>query len=281
MKKSAHMEHLMDHELLSAGHERILLRRSRCEDRLVARRAREQLVRHNMRLVVGAAGRFYLPHGMDREDLIQAGVAGLLRAIDKFDEGRGTRFSTYAVPWIRQSIGRQIENTGSLVRLPIALQAEMARLRRAEAALSSTLGRLPTGEEAAWEAGLSAEKLEVLGHARQVSSHAASLDAATEETDALFERLAAADPEPGEHTAAAEERAFQAAALRDAINALPEEQARVLTLRFGLDGEGLTLAATGEILGKSHEYIRQREKAALDNLRRHLRLMRPLCREVA
>ena len=173
-----------------------------------------------MRLVVGAAGRFYLPHGLEREDLIQAGVAGLLRAIDKFDESRGTRFSTYAVPWIRQSIGRQIENTGSLVRLPIALQAEMARLRRAEAALSSTLGRLPTGEEAAREAGLSAEKLEVLGHARQVSSHAASLDAATEETDALFERLAAADPEPGEHTAAAEERAFQAAALRDAIKCL-------------------------------------------------------------
>ena len=274
-------ESVLDHELLSAGRERSLLRRARSKDLRVSRGAREQLVRHNLRLVVRTAGRFYLPPGMERDDLVQAGVTGLMRAIERFDPGRGCRFSTYAVPWIRQSIGRQIENTGSMIRLPVALQQEMVRLRRTEAALALSLGREPTAEEIARESGLDDRRLEALHHARTIGSHTVALDATDEATVDLFDRLASDEPGPAGVAVAKEARTSSETALAAALAKLPEEEARVLRLRFGLDteeddasertsDEGLTLAAIGALLGGSPEYVRRREQAGLDNLRRSL-----------
>src|SRR3954463_13771191 len=118
------------HELLTSDEERALARRIERGDL----EAKERLVRCNLRLV-GTVARRYMGRGLSMEDLLQEGVVGLIRAAEKFDWRRGTRFSTYAVPWIRQAITHALANTSRLVRLPAPQHLEAERLARAERAL--------------------------------------------------------------------------------------------------------------------------------------------------
>src|SRR5262245_16221373 len=148
------------------------------EERELARRAgggdtaaRERMVRANLRLVVSLA-RGYAGRGLPLEDLVAEGNLGLLRAAEGFDPGRGTRFSTYASYWVRQSIQRALVNTARTIRLPAYLAALLARWRRASTRLQEELGRPPTQEEIARSLGLPEAKLSILQKAIRVYSPA-------------------------------------------------------------------------------------------------------------
>jgi RNA polymerase primary sigma factor len=114
--------------------------------------AQEILVDINIRLVMSLALK-YLNRGVDLEDLLQEGKLGLLRAARKYNWRKGYRFSTYATHWIRQTLGRAVENDGRIVRLPSHFQETMYRVLRAQFRLSTFLGREPTAEEIAAETG--------------------------------------------------------------------------------------------------------------------------------
>lgn len=154
---------LLEHRLLTKTEETALARAARSGEPAEARRATEKLVLHNIKLVASIATRHYHPpQGMDQDDLLQAGILGLMRAAQTYDPDTGHRFSTYATYWTRQSIGRQVENTGTTIRIPVHLQQRAARLRRTHAALSNALGREPTKDELARDSDILAAKVHPL-----------------------------------------------------------------------------------------------------------------------
>ena len=161
-----------------------------------ARAAREALVLHNLPLVLSVAGRFRNA-SLDYDDLIQEGVMGLLKAADRYDPNRGTRFGTLAVWWIRQSIGRAIANTGRVIRLPVNRGWKVGQLRRLAAQMSQQGGDEPPLEDVARAAGVSAQTAaELLRDGQPL----VSLDTSQTEPDerSTLERVAdntAIDPE--------------------------------------------------------------------------------------
>src|SRR5689334_18027751 len=244
------------HELLTSVEERALARRIERGDL----EAKERLVRCNLRLVATVARR-HIGRGLSMEDLLQEGVVGLIRAAEKFDWRRGTRFSTYAVPWIRQAITHALANTSRLVRLPAPQHLEAERLARAERALEER------GSEISHEALASATgmTLEAVERVRRADARAASLDAPVGDgTTMLGELLSASDDiQPFDVTLAAERRR----AVRRSVDRLSGRDRDVVRLRWGLDGGGQrTLGAVGEAVGLSPERVRQLEAAALERL---------------
>jgi RNA polymerase primary sigma factor len=225
--------------------------------------ARDHLVRANLRLVVNIA-RACVGKGMDLPDLIAEGNLGLLRAAEAFDPTIGTRFSTYASYWIRQSIKRGLLNTGKTIRLPAYTNDLMNKWRRAAAKLHDDLGRPPTHEEVARHLNLSRRKFKIVKKALQI--HGAVLQsAADEDGTASVERL-----EDGNATLP-EAELMRSDALRQVLALLEQmdERARsVLRLRFGLDGDDpKTLQQIGTALGLTRERVRQIERDALTTLR--------------
>src|ERR671931_637533 len=138
-----------EHPLLTAEQERRLARRVERGDLA----AKDLLVRRNLRLVASVARR-HVGRGLPMEDLLQEGVVGLIRAAEKYDWRRGTRFSTYAVPWIRQAIGHALAATSRAIRLPAPQHLDADRLARAERTLMERLGREPRAAELAAATGL-------------------------------------------------------------------------------------------------------------------------------
>lgn len=254
--------------LLGAAEERRLLLQSRSTDVRRARRAAEKLVRHNRRLVAKEVGRLHVPPALEAEDLYQAGLMGLLKAIEKFDLGEKTRFSTYATYWVRQAMRRHLENAGALIRIPVHVHREMAHLRKAEASLAAAIGRTPTAEEVQSESGFSSRQLCRLADAASAGRTPRSLDAEDDDVSSLMERLAGEEPSPESATVAAETGQDLATSLRKAMRRLPKDERNVLRLRFGLGGEELTLRQCGRRLGISAESVRRKERVALEQLER-------------
>ena len=257
-------ERLLD-EAAQPGAQRVRPTRRTELERLVVDgdAAKEHMVRANLRLVVSVAKKF---SGRDAAflDIVQEGNLGLIRAVEKFDYARGYKFSTYATWWIRQAIQRGLGELGRTVRLPVHVVEELSKLNRLERTMNAALGREPTIEELAAEIDRPVERVVEL---RRLSRAPVSLDAAvgddgeTRIADLIEDRDALAAAEVAEHHALV-------AQLRSMVEALPERQATVLTMRYGLrDGKPRTLAEIAVPMGLTRERVRQLEKEALATLR--------------
>ncbi|MGS2809031.1 sigma-70 family RNA polymerase sigma factor [Nocardia sp. MW-W600-9] len=225
-------------------------------------RAKDRMVRANLRLVVSIARRFPTTTGMALLDLIQEGTLGLIRAVEKFDHTRGLKLSTYATYWIRQSIGRALTDQGRTIRLPSNVADVLHRVIRVRRELTQRLGRAVTVEELAAAAELTVAQVEaVLRH----EPEPVSLHAPVGEDTELGTLLPDAAPAPADVVAERMLPGYVEAVLA----VLTERESAVIRLRFGLDrGEARSLEEVGSALGVSRERARQIEAKALTKLRR-------------
>ncbi len=229
--------------------------------------AKERLINSNLRLVVSVA-RKYQGHGLPMTDLVQEGMLGLIRAVEKFDWRKGFKFSTYGTLWIRQAIQRGLENSSRTIRLPVHVNQRLRTIARTERELATLLGRDPTDEEVAEAADIPID--EVL-EARKAAQPVTSLDLGVgDDGETALGDLLPSDEPAIEDLVAGDERE---SAVADAVRGLPEAERRVLELRFGLGGEApTTLAQAGRTIGVSAERARQIEEGALRRLARDGRL---------
>ena len=244
--------------LLTAAEEVALAKQVERGDRA----AKERMVNSNLRLVVSLAKR-YQGHGVSLGDLIQDGVIGLNRAVEKFDYRKGFKFSTYATWWIRQACQRAVANQSETIRIPVHVQERRMKLRRARQKLETQLGRTATVEELAEAAQLDLKHAEEALEAVEVS---ASLNQTVGDGDAELGDLFADDN--AEDPIELADVSLERQRLRDALALLEERERRVLELRFGLAGSGemTSLEDIGRELGLTRERIRQLEANALRQL---------------
>jgi RNA polymerase primary sigma factor len=229
--------------------------------------ARDRMVRANLRLVVNIS-RSYVGKGLALQDLIEEGNLGLLRAVEGFDPEMGTRFSTYASYWIKQSIKRALINSAKTIRIPAYMVELLSKWRRATARLSDELGRMPTQEEVARVLGLPKKKLPIIKKAIQVYNATPQSD----QSDAgwslgemvMDERLKSPDEELLDHDVLK--------TAMELLTTLDAREATVLKMRFGLgDCTPHTLKEIGAELGLTRERVRQIETEALNRLQHALK----------
>ena len=227
--------------------------------------AREQLVRSNLRLVVNIAKR-YTDRGMGLGDLIEEGNLGLIKAVDYFDPDRGTRFSTYAAWWIKQSIKRALLENVQPVHIPTYMVALINQWRHTAAELESKLGREAGVEEMADVMQLPVRKAKIIHQIVEILSsmrdiHSSDDSDEDQMLETTLEDQSTANPEDA---LVADEEKAKVLRLLDEIE--PTE-ADVLKLHYGLnDRNPMTLKQIGQKLGLTRERIRQIQRGALTKL---------------
>jgi RNA polymerase primary sigma factor len=248
------------HELLTAAEEIELAK-------LIERGdldAKTRMINANLRLVVAQARR-YQGHGLPLEDLVQEGMLGLIRAVEKFDWRKGFKFSTYGTLWIRQAIQRGLQNSGRTIRVPVHVAQRQVKVRKVEGELALKLGREPTDEEVAAVAELPVEQVTEV---RELSAAITSLDqpVGDDGETALGDLLKSDERGPEEHAA----DNWRDAQVAEVLAKLPEMERNVIELRFGLGGdEPRTVRQTGAELGITTSQAGELERRALTALARN------------